>query len=127
MAQAEDFAAILDSLVLSKFVRRALDDPYPQAAEAYRLATGHDIGADDLRAAGERINLVRKAFNVREGWSRGDDTLPQRIFEGGMISEADLVEMVSAYYGVRGWDENGLPPQRSLRELGLNAPSKTPV
>ena len=127
VAQAEDFAAILDSLVLSKFVRRALDDPYPQAAEAYRLATGHDIGADDLRAAGERINLIRKAFNVREGWSRGDDTLPQRIFEGGMISEADLVEMVSAYYEVRGWDENGLPSHRYLRDLGLNAPSKTPV
>ena len=127
VAQAEDFAAILDSLVLSKFVRRALDDPYPQAAEVYRLATGHDIDATDLRAAGERINLVRKAFNVREGWSRGDDTLPQRIFEDGVISQADLGEMVSAYYGARAWDEHGLPTHRSLRELGLNAPSKTPV
>ena len=53
VAEAEDFAAVLDSLVLSKFVRRALDDFYPEAAHVYRLATGHDIGAEGLRKAGE--------------------------------------------------------------------------
>ena len=76
VAEAEDFAAVLDSLVLSKFVRRVLNDFYPEAAHVYHLATGHDIGAEGLRKAGERINLVRKAFNVREGWKRDDDTLP---------------------------------------------------
>ena len=52
VAEAEDFAAVLDSLVLSKFVRRVLNDFYPEAAHVYRLATGHDIGADGLRKAG---------------------------------------------------------------------------
>ena len=56
VAKAEDFAAVLDSLVLSKFVRRALDNFYPEAAHVYHLATGHDIGAEGLRKAGERIN-----------------------------------------------------------------------
>ena len=127
VADAEDFAAVLDSLVLSKFVRRALRDFFPEAARVYRLATGHDIGPEDLRASGERISLVRKAFNVREGWSREDDTLPPRIFEGGVVSESDLDEMIGAYYGARGWGKDGVPGRDSLRAPGLNMPSETPV
>ncbi len=127
VADAEDFAAVLDSLVLSKFVRRALRDFFPEAARVYRLATGHDVGPEDLRASGERMNLVRKAFNVREGWSREDDTLPPRIFEGGVVSETGLEEMIGAYYGARGWGREGLPSRDSLRALGLNMPSETPV
>ena len=127
VADAEDFAAVLDSLVLSKFVRRALDDFFPEAARVYRLATGHDIGPDELRASGERINLVRKAFNIREGWSREDDTLPSRIFKGGIVSESDLDEMIGAYYGARGWGKDGVPGRESLCALGLNIASKTPV
>ena len=127
VADAEDFAAVLDSLVLSKFVRRALSDFFPEAAQVYRLATGHDIGPEDLRSSGERINLVRKAFNVREGWARQDDTLPPRIFEGGVVSKAGLDEMIGAYYGARGWSGEGLPSRDSLRELNLNTASETPV
>ena len=127
VADAEDFAAVLDSLVLSKFVRRALDDFFPEAAQVYRLATGHDVGPEDLRASGERTNLVRKVFNVREGWSRTDDTLPTRIFEGGVVSEAGLEEMIGAYYGARGWGWDGRPSRESLRRVGLNIPSQTSV
>ncbi len=127
VAEAEDFAAVLDSLVLSKFVRRALDDFYPEAAHVYRLATGHDIGAEGLRKAGERINLVRKAFNVREGWKQDDDTLPSRVFEGGAVTESGLAETVAGYYGARGWGEEGLPSRESVRGLGLNIPNETPV
>ena len=127
VAKAEDFAAILDSLVLSKFVRRALDDFYPEAAHVYHLATGHDIGAEGLRKAGERINLIRKAFNVREGWKRNDDTLPSRVFEGGAVTESGLAETVAGYYGARGWGEEGVPSRESVRGLGLNIPNETPV
>ena len=127
VAEAEDFAAVLDSLVLSKFVRRALDDFYPEATHVYRLATGHDIGAEGLRKAGERINLVRKAFNVREGWKRDNDTLPSRVFEGGAVTESGLAETVAGYYGARGWGEEGVPSGESVRGLGLNIPNETPV
>jgi len=127
VADAEDFAAVLDSLVLSKFVRRALDDFFPEAAQVYRLATGHDVGPEDLRASGKRTNLVRKVFNVREGWSRTDDTLPTRIFEGGLVSEAGLEEMIGAYYVARGWGWEGCPSRESLRRVGLNIPSQTSV
>ena len=127
VAEAEDFAAVLDSLVLSKFVRRVLDDFYPEAAHVYHLATGHDIGAEGLRKAGERINLVRKTFNVREGWKREDDSLPLRVFEGGAVTESGLAETVAGYYGARGWGGEGVPSRKSLRGLGLNIPDETPV
>ena len=127
VAEAEDFAAVLDSLVLSKFVRRVLNDFYPEAAHVYHLATGHDIGADGLRKAGERINLVRKAFNVREGWKREDDTLPSRVFEGGAVTESGLAETVAGYYGARGWGGEGVPSREALRGLGLNTHNETPV
>ena len=127
VTEAEDFAAVLDSLVLSKFVRRVLNDFYPEAAHVYYLATGHDIGADGLRKAGERINLVRKAFNVREGWKRNDDTLPHRVFEGGAVTESGLAEMLQGYYGARGWGGEGVPSRESLRGLGLNTHNETPV
>ena len=127
VAEAEDFAAVLDSLVLSKFVRRVLNDFYPEAAHVYHLATGHDIGAEGLRKAGERINLVRKAFNVREGWKRDDDTLPHRVFEGGAVTESGLAEMLQGYYEARGWGEEGVPSRESLLGLGLNIPNETPV
>ena len=127
VAEAEDFSAVLDSLVLSKFVRRALNDFYPEVAHVYHLATGHDIGAEGLRKAGERINLVRKAFNVREGWKREDDSLPTRVFEGGAVTESGLAETVVGYYEARGWGEEGLPSRESLRGLGLNIPDETPV
>ena len=127
VAEAEDFAAVLDSLVLSKFVRRVLNDFYPEAVHVYHLATGHDIGAEDLRKAGERINLVRKAFNVREGWKREDDTLPHRVFGGGAVTESGLAEMLQGYYGARGWGGEGVPSRESARGLGLNIPDETPV
>ena len=127
VSEAEDFAAVLDSLVLSKFVRRVLNDFYPEAAHVYHLATGHDIGAEGLRKAGERINLVRKAFNVREGWKRDDDTLPHRVFEGGAVTESGLAETVAGYYGARGWGVEGVPSRQSVRGLGLNIPDETPV
>ena len=80
-----------------------------------------------MRKAGERINLVRKAFNVREGWKRADDTLPPRVFEGGAVTESGLAEMLQGYYGARGWGGEGVPSRESLRGLGLNIPNETPV
>ena len=81
-----------------------------------------------MRLAGERINNLRKLFNIREGWIRDDDTLPVRalteplpdgVGAGVGLSEDDLRVMVSAYYRARGWDSDGRIPAAKLRELGL--------
>ncbi len=127
-AEGEDFSAVLDSLIWCKFLRKAFRDLYEESAEIYQRITGWDMTADELRLAGERINNLKKAFNVREGWTRKDDTLPQRVFdetlptgvvEGVGLSRADLDMMVAGYYRARGWNKDGTIPEGKIRELEL--------
>ena len=127
-AEGEDFSAVLDSLIWCKFLRKAFDDLYSESAEIYERVTGWPMTGDDLRAAGERINNLKKLFNIREGWTRDDDTLPARVLEevlptgvaqGVGLSRGDLDMMIAGYYRARGWTEDGLVPEGKLRELGL--------
>ena len=127
-ADGEDFSAVLDSLIWCKFLRKAFDDLYEESAEIYRRITGWDMTADELRLAGERINNLKKQFNIREGWTCEDDTLPPRVFdealptgvvEGVGLSRQDLDMMVQGYYRARGWREDGTIPDAKLQELGL--------
>lgn len=130
-AESEDQAAVLDSLILCKFVRRCFDDLYSEAARIYELITGWSLDADGLRLAGERINNLKKAFNIREGWTRADDSLPPRILneplvaeasaaDGARLTAADLNLMIGGYYRARGWTPDGMIPLDTLRRLGLD-------
>ena len=127
-AEGEDFSAVLDSLIWCKFLRKAFDDLYEESAEIYEHITGWDMTADELRLAGERINSLKKAFNIREGWARKHDTLPRRVFDEALptgvaagvgLSRDDLDMMVQGYYRARGWNEDGTIPEGKMRELGL--------
>ncbi len=124
----EDFGAVLDSLIWCKFLRKAFDDLYQESAEIYELVTGWQMDADELKLAGERINNMKKAFNIREGWTRDDDTLPTRVLDepltdglasGVGLTQDDLDMMIAAYYDARGWTPDGQIPEDKLRELGL--------
>ncbi len=127
-ADGEDFSAVLDSLIWCKFLRKAFDDLYAESAAIYERVTGWPMTADGLRRAGERINNLKKLFNVREGWTRDDDTLPARVLEeplptgvarGVGLDREDLDVMIRSYYRARGWAEDGTIPAQKLRELGL--------
>ena len=127
-ADGEDFSAVLDSLIWCKFLRKAFDDFWDESAESLNLITGWDVEPDELRKAGERINNLKKLFNIREGWTREDDTLPERVLTeplpdgaaaGVGLSESDLDIMVSAYYQARGWAPDGAIPGGKLDELDL--------
>ena len=128
-AEGEDFSAVLDSLIWCKFLRKAFDDLYEESAEIYTHITGWDMSADDLRLAGERINNLKKQFNIREGWRRSDDTLPPRVFQetlptgvaaGVGLDKQDLDMMIQGYYRARGWREDGTIPMGKLQELRLD-------
>ncbi|MCH9035947.1 MAG: aldehyde ferredoxin oxidoreductase family protein [Chloroflexi bacterium] len=119
-AASEDFAAVLDSLILSKFLRRCFTDFYGETAHMYELITGWETSPEELRRVGERINNLRKAFNLREGWTRTDDALPPRIFEDSALSSDELEGMIDGYYRARGWTPEGLIPGARLTELGLD-------
>ena len=127
-ADGEDFSAVLDSLIWCKFLRKAFDDFWEESANSLSLITGWDVRADELKKAGERINNLKKQFNVREGWTREDDTLPERVLTeplpdgagaGVALLEEDLQMMVSAYYQARGWNPDGTIPSSKLLELEI--------
>ena len=129
VAEGEDHSAVMDSLVWCKFLRRAFDDFYEESAEALSRVTGWDVTAAELRTTGERISNLKKLFNIREGWSRGDDRLPRRILEEGLgdgpadgarLTGGELDMMIGAYYEARGWDADGRIPDAKLAELGLD-------
>jgi aldehyde:ferredoxin oxidoreductase len=93
-----------------------------------RAATGWDVSIEELLDVGERaINLARM-FNVREGFGRADDRLPDRLhtpLEGGpltgtAIDRAAFEEAISALYTLKGWDPaTGVPTRETLRRLDI--------
>ena len=89
-------------------------------------ATGVEMDGDVLMKVGERVFNVEKAFNVREGIRRKDDTLPQRFFVEEVtpwgikgLNQAKFQAMLDEYYKFRGWDEEGIPTKNKLVELNL--------
>jgi aldehyde:ferredoxin oxidoreductase len=101
---------------------------YPTMARFYYLVTGREVDEEKLKLMGERIWNLTRAFNVREGFSRKDDTNPHRIAKdpvisgpakGRVVTMEDFEEMLDEYYKLRGWTKEGIPTRKKLEELGL--------
>ena len=98
-------------------------------AALMEAVTGLVYTPQEVARVGERINNLAKAFNLREGLTRDDDTLPRRLMteplkagasKGHLISQSDLDQMLDEYYAARGWDPaTGIPTREKLAELGL--------
>ena len=86
VVEGEDYSAVMDSLIWCKFVRRVFDNFYDESAEILNNITGWDIDPKQLAQCGERINNLKKQFNIREGWNRSHDNLPKRIFSDPLIN-----------------------------------------
>ena len=128
VAASEDFAAVLDSLIVCKFLRKCFTDFYAEAAEILARVTGWEYTGAELRHAGERIHTLKKLFNIREGWRPDSDWLPERLLgenlptgvaRGVGLSPDELEEMIRGYYQAREWDENGFVPERKLEQLEI--------
>jgi aldehyde:ferredoxin oxidoreductase len=133
VAASEDFAAVLDSLIVCKFLRKCFTDFYAEAAEMLAGVTGWDYTGAELRRAGERIHTLKKLFNIRERWQPEDDWLPERLLSEALptgvaagvgLSRDELREMLSGYYKARQWDEHGFVPEWKLDELGIATATK---
>jgi aldehyde:ferredoxin oxidoreductase len=84
---------------------------------------------EELKAISERIWGLTRLFNVREGFTRKDDTLPQRLFDepstkgpskGQVMDKASWEKMLDEYYEIVGWDKDtGAPTDERLGELGI--------
>jgi aldehyde:ferredoxin oxidoreductase len=124
----EDRAAVMDSLILCKFLRGVFDDPFPEWARLLGSVTGWDVDGPELEATARRIVLAKRAFNIREGWTRADDGLPGRFLTESLevasgrtaaLTRDRLDAMIEEYYEARGLDTSGLLRTGQMEDLRL--------
>jgi aldehyde:ferredoxin oxidoreductase len=101
---------------------------FPNMAKYYSAVTGIQSSEEHLRMIGRRIWNLTRAFNVREGFTRKDDTMPERMEKeplrdgkpkGHVVPRADFEKMLSEYYKLWSWDDKGRPTKNALDEVGL--------
>jgi aldehyde:ferredoxin oxidoreductase len=91
-------------------------------------ATGWNLTMEEALLIGERATNLARVFNAREGFSRQDDTLPERLFQGldngALQGEAmprlEFEQALTTLYSLKGWDpQSGLPTRERLESLSL--------
>lgn len=86
--------------------------------------TGLDISRGEFLRAGERIHVLERMMNLRQGLDPAEDTLPERLLRQGREDDprgltVPLSRMLPAYYRVRGYDASGRPTPKTVARLGL--------
>ena len=120
----QNYMNVFNALGLCKFLLFGRIGP-TKVVEWLNYVTGWELTKDELLTIGERLHNLKRIYNVRLGIDRKDDTLPPRLLHlarndgmaTGVLPELD--KMLEEYYRLRGWDENGIPTEKKLRELGL--------
>jgi aldehyde:ferredoxin oxidoreductase len=125
----EDRAAVMDSMILCKFLRGVFTDPFAEWAALLSTVTGWDVDAAELRGTARRIVLAKRAFNQREGATADDDRLPARMLNTPLelgsgrtatLTAERLASMVAGYYVARGLDPRGELAPADLPDLLLH-------
>ncbi|MFH1148773.1 MAG: aldehyde ferredoxin oxidoreductase family protein [Pseudomonadota bacterium] len=121
LAVLQNTFAAVDSLIVCKFAYVAAGQE--EYANLLSAVTGESFAADDLTRIGERIWTLERLYNLREGFQRIDDYLPERFYEEAEnhkgIDRAEYDDALSEYYSHRGWNNEGIPEKAKLKELGL--------
>lgn len=102
-------------------------DWYPEYVEA---VTGRRFSMEDFYKIGDRIYNLMRAYWVREKgeWNRSLDYPPDRWFEeapssgslkGVKLDREKYDQMLSWYYELKGWNQNGIPSKETLESFGL--------
>jgi aldehyde:ferredoxin oxidoreductase len=128
--ETEDRAALIDSLILCKFLRGVFVDLHEESAEMLRAVTGWNVSSDEAHQVSARIVNARKCLNQRQGWTRSEDALPPRLLteqsdgdDRPFLPAARLRAMIDGYYRERGWDAEGRVPFKLRRSLDLDDPA----
>ncbi len=118
-----------DCLVVCHFTNR-LPLTFDQMIRMLNSASGMDYDMESIMEFGKRVETMTRMFNVREGISRNDDTLPKRFWEPqkdgprkGNVSfknQEDFEDSLSRYYELLGWNDDGVPTKNTLSNLGLS-------
>ncbi|MDJ0783196.1 MAG: aldehyde ferredoxin oxidoreductase family protein [Desulfosarcinaceae bacterium] len=127
----QDLSALIDAAGLCIFfavrnlAAKDLDVAPVGILEYLNAATGADYSLAELRTAGERIINAERLFLTQMGFSRKDDSLPDRLTTApaptgpakGLVCQLD--KMLDEYYQAQGWSADGIPTAERLAELGL--------
>lgn len=118
------FHSLLVCDMPAKFIPLTLDD----YACYYEAVTGAAISQEDFRMMAGRTETLIRMFNNREGFTRADDTLPDRTLHeplpdgpgrGQCIGDENLNRMIDDFYSSQGWDAAGVPTEATLQKFGL--------
>ena len=123
-----DQNCILHSLLVCDFQSKFIPLSMADYAQYFQAVTGEDISEEDFTSIAARIETLIRMFNLREGLTRKDDTLPYRTLHeplpdgpatGQCIGEENLNRMIDEYYASRGWDSSGIPTEKTLKTYQL--------
>lgn len=111
----EDRMTIFDTLILCRFFRDLVQ--WDDVVTIIEATTGIKYTQDELRKMANDITTLRRMISMREGLTKKDDILPQRLFkeprkdDGKVVSEDEFFYMLDEYYSIRGWDKEGIPKE----------------
>lgn len=93
-------------------------------SDLFEAVSGIPMSSADFLKAGDRIHVLERHMNCREGISRKDDTLPDRFLKEGREEDlkkrtVPLEKMIDTYYRLRGYDTDGIPTVDTLKKLGI--------
>lgn len=113
-----------DSMIFCSFSRYGFDNK--RRFDFVDAVTGWQISKEERTLVADRIYTLERLFNLREGLTRKDDTLPWRALHEPMPNgpakgnTVPLEPMLTDYYLERGWDEKtGVPTLKTLERVGL--------
>ncbi len=114
LADGLDTVNVRNSLVICDFVPLDLD----KLAELLNAATGSHHNATSLLKVGTNLTHLARKYNLRNGRTHEDDTIPDRFFNeeslagfmrGKKLDKDYFRSIVRKYYHLRGWSEKGEP------------------
>jgi len=127
---SDNIFAAIDSLGICKFICHGFNSPhfvdYTWMKKLIHCASGWEFKEKDIQNVGKRIIDIERMFNNREGITRKDDTLPKKYFDDPMplkiakghhIDRKEFDSLLSRYYKLRGWTNNGLVKKERIKEL----------
>jgi aldehyde:ferredoxin oxidoreductase len=108
----EDRLTLFDALIICRFYRDLYT--WEMLGRIVHAVTGLPGDKDYLRERAADISTLVRRFNIREGLTRADDNLPAYLYKkmektGYEIKPEELEYMLTDYYRLRGWDDNGIP------------------
>ena len=126
----QNTATVFDSMIICKFGgRNAFGNSIDNMVPLLKACIGVETDGNRLREAAKRIWTLERMYNVREGFGKKDDMLPERFYneeidegpsKGQILDKAEFIAELEDYYAARGWDKEGVPTKETLQSLNLS-------